>query len=41
VVAFGVLIDTLLVRSVLVPAPGYDLGGRFRWPSRLSRRGHA
>jgi RND superfamily putative drug exporter len=38
VVALGVLIDTLLVRSVLVPALAYDLGGRFWWPSRLSRR---
>ena len=38
VVALGVLIDTLLVRSVLVPALAYDLDGRFWWPSRLSRR---
>ena len=37
VVALGVLIDTLLVRSVLVPALAYDLDGRFWWPSRLSR----
>ena len=35
VVALGVLIDTLLVRSVLVPALAYDLDGRFWWPSRL------
>ena len=38
VVALGVLIDTLLVRSVLVPALAYDLDGRFWWPSRLGRR---
>jgi RND superfamily putative drug exporter len=38
VVALGVLIDTLLVRSVLVPALAYDLDGRFWWPARLARR---
>ena len=38
VVALGVLIDTLLVRSVLVPALAYDLDGRFWWPARLGRR---
>jgi RND superfamily putative drug exporter len=37
VVAVGVLIDTLLVRSVLVPALALDVGGRFWWPSRLRR----
>jgi len=36
-VAFGVLLDTLLVRSVLVPALTYDLGRRVWWPSRLAR----
>ncbi len=36
-VAFGVLLDTLLVRSVLVPALSYDIGKRVWWPSRLSR----
>jgi len=36
-VAFGVLMDTLLVRSVLVPASSYDIGKRIWWPSRLSR----
>jgi RND superfamily putative drug exporter len=36
-VAFGVLMDTLLVRSVLVPALSYDIGNRIWWPSRLSR----
>jgi RND superfamily putative drug exporter len=38
VVALGVLIDTLLVRSVLVPALAYDLDGRFWWPARLMGR---
>ncbi len=37
IVAFGVLLDTLVVRSLLVPALGYDLGRRIWWPSRLSR----
>jgi RND superfamily putative drug exporter len=34
-VAFGVLLDTLVVRSLLVPALAYDLGGRIWWPGRL------
>jgi RND superfamily putative drug exporter len=38
VVALGVLIDTLLVRSVLVPALAYDLDGRFWWPARFMGR---
>lgn len=38
VVAFGVLLDTFLVRSVLVPAIALDVGPRFWWPSRLARR---
>jgi len=39
VVAFGVLLDTFLVRSVLVPAIALSLGDRFWWPSALSRPG--
>jgi RND superfamily putative drug exporter len=39
IVAFGVLLDTLVVRSLLVPAFAYDLGGRIWWPSRPSRPG--
>ena len=36
VVAFGVLLDTFLVRSVLVPAIALTLGDKFWWPSTLS-----
>ncbi|HET6699021.1 MAG TPA: MMPL family transporter [Nocardioidaceae bacterium] len=35
IVAFGVLLDTLIVRSLLVPALSYELGPRVWWPSRL------
>jgi putative drug exporter of the RND superfamily len=35
-VAFGVLLDTIVVRSILVPALGYDLGKKIWWPSRLA-----
>ncbi|MEZ5078984.1 MAG: MMPL family transporter [Solirubrobacterales bacterium] len=38
VVAFGVLLDTFLVRSVLVPSIALTMGNRFWWPSALSRR---
>lgn len=34
IVAFGVLLDTFIVRTLLVPALGYDLGRRMWWPSR-------
>jgi RND superfamily putative drug exporter len=37
VVAFGVLLDTFLVRSVLVPAIALTVGDDFWWPSSLSR----
>ena len=37
IVAFGVLLDTLVVRSILVPALSLDVGARMWWPSRLSR----
>ena len=38
-VAFGVLLDTLIVRSVLVTALNLDIGDRMWWPSALARRG--
>lgn len=37
IVAFGVLLDTIVVRSLLVPAIVYDLGRHAWWPSKLSR----
>jgi RND superfamily putative drug exporter len=38
VVAFGVLLDTFVVRSVLVGALNLDVGRWLWWPSGLSRR---
>ena len=37
IVAFGVLLDTFLVRALLVPALMYDIGPKVWWPSKLSR----
>ena len=37
IVAFGVLLDTFIVRSLLVPALAYDLGRVIWWPSKLWR----
>lgn len=37
IVAFGVLLDTLVVRSLLVPALVHDIGQKVWWPSKLSR----
>jgi RND superfamily putative drug exporter len=36
-VAFGVLLDTVIVRSILVPALSYDIGKKIWWPSKLAR----
>ncbi|KAF2413048.1 hypothetical protein B1729_11815 [Microbacterium sp. B35-04] len=38
IVAFGVLLDTFVVRSLLVPALSYDIGRAIWWPSKLARR---
>ena len=35
-VAFGVLLDTTVVRSLLVPSLAYDVGKKVWWPSKLS-----
>jgi RND superfamily putative drug exporter len=37
VVSFGVLLDTFIVRSILVPALVLDVGPKVWWPSSLSR----
>ncbi|SCG36962.1 MMPL family transporter [Micromonospora halophytica] len=37
IVCIGVLLDTLLVRTVLVPALAFLLGDRFWWPGRIAR----
>ncbi|WP_083903450.1 MMPL family transporter [Nocardiopsis alkaliphila] len=36
-VAFGVLVDALLVRSLLIPALSLDVGPRLWWPGRAAR----
>ncbi|MHA6512327.1 MMPL family transporter [Tessaracoccus sp. Z1128] len=35
IVAFGVLIDTFLVRTLLVPALSHDIGPAIWWPAKL------
>jgi RND superfamily putative drug exporter len=37
-VAFGVLLDTTVVRSLLVPSIAHDLGRHIWWPSKLAKR---
>ncbi|MGJ0203380.1 MMPL family transporter [Leucobacter sp. gxy201] len=39
IVAFGVLLDTFVVRTLLVPALATDIGKAIWWPSKLWRRG--
>ena len=34
IVAFGVLLDTVIVRTLLVPALAYDLGEKVWWPAK-------
>ncbi|MGW2847261.1 MMPL family transporter, partial [Streptomyces sp. NPDC001274] len=38
IVAFGVLLDTIVVRSLLVPALVRDIGPAVWWPGRLARQ---
>ena len=38
IVAFGVLLDTVIVRSLLVPAVSHDIGRAIWWPSKLWAR---
>ncbi len=40
VVAFGVLLDTIIVRSILVTGLNLDFGRHMWWPSRISKREH-
>ncbi|MDX2918358.1 MULTISPECIES: MMPL family transporter [Streptomyces] len=37
VVGLGILLDTFLVRTILLPALALDLGPRFWWPGALSK----
>jgi len=36
-VAFGVLLDTVVVRSILVPSLSTEIGRKIWWPSKLAR----
>jgi RND superfamily putative drug exporter len=36
-VALGVMIDTIIIRPVLVTALNLDLGSKIWWPSKLDR----
>ena len=37
-IAFGILLDTIVVRLLLVTAVNLDLGRRMWWPSKLARK---
>ena len=37
-VAFGVLLDTIIVRSILVPAMVHEIGPKIWWPSKLQNK---
>lgn len=38
IVAFGVLLDTLIVRSLIVPGLTLEMGRHMWWPSKLSKK---
>ena len=38
IVAFGVLLDTIIVRSLLVPALTHDIGNKIWWPSKKFKK---
>jgi RND superfamily putative drug exporter len=38
IVGVGVLLDTLLVRTIVVPALAFITGDKFWWPRRLAAR---
>jgi RND superfamily putative drug exporter len=39
-IALGVLLDTMIVRSVLVTALNLDIGSKIWWPGNLDRNGN-
>lgn len=39
IVSFGVLLDTLIIRSLLVPSLTLEVGKKIWWPSRISKKG--
>lgn len=38
IVAFGVLLDTIIVRSLLVPALAHEIGNKIWWPSKKFKK---
>lgn len=38
IVAFGVILDTVIVRSLLVPSIAYDLDNKIWWPSKAFKK---
>ncbi|OJU87832.1 hypothetical protein BGO17_02515 [Candidatus Saccharibacteria bacterium 49-20] len=38
IVSLGVLIDTIIIRSLLVPAIAHDIGDKIWWPSKIRRK---
>lgn len=40
IIAFGVLLDTFIVRSIIVPAIVWDIGNTVWWPARAPASGN-